>query len=131
MRHLITGLVLTSLLVIASAAPTLAAKPPTGTLYLDGEVVRTIVPPAASPQAGRDNLYVFAGSTATDQLPVAASGPGDRDYHGGKWAVYEVDWDVTPYVLTSEEAVLAAEQAGHVTVVRVPGADFKCPIQGR
>jgi len=131
MRHLITGLVLTSLLVIASAAPTFAAKPPTGTLYLDGETVRTIVPPAASPQAGRDNLYAVAGAAAEGQFPVAASGPGDRDYHGGKWAVHEVSFDVAPYLLTSEEAVLAAERAGHVTVVRLPDADFKCPIQGR
>jgi hypothetical protein len=126
MRRLITGLVITSLLVIASVAPTFAAKPGTGTLYLDGAEVRTIVPPAASPQAGRDDFYVVPG-----QFAVAASGPGDRDYHGGKWAVHEVSFNVTPYPLTSEEAVLLAEQAGDVTVVRLPGADFKCPIQGR
>lgn len=126
MRRLITGLVLTSLLVIASVAPTFAAKPPTGTLYLDGAEVRTIVPPASMPQAGRDNLYLVP-----DQFPVAATGPGDRDYHGGKWAVHEVSFNVSPYPLTSEEAVLAAAQAGDVTVVRLPGADFKCPIQGR
>ena len=126
MRRLITGLVLTSLLVIASAAPTFAAKPGTGTLYLDGAEVRTIVPPAAAPKAGRDNLYVVP-----DQLAVVASGPGDRDYHGGKWAVHEVSFNVTPYPLTSEEAVLAAESAGDITVVRLSDEDFNCPIQGR
>ena len=36
---------------------------------------------------------------------------------------------VTPYTLTSEEAVLAAQAAGDVTVTRVPENDFKCPIQ--
>jgi hypothetical protein len=36
---------------------------------------------------------------------------------------------VTPYLLTSEAAVLAAAAAGDVTVTRVPGNDFKCPIQ--
>ena len=128
MRRLITGLVLTSLLVIASVAPTFAAKPPTGTLYLDGAEVRTIVPPASMPQAGRDDLYLVP-----DQFAVAATGPGDRDYHGGKWAVHEVSFsfNVTPYLLTSEEAVLAAARAGDVTVVRSAAADFKCPIQGR
>ena len=126
MQRLITGLVLTSLLVIASVAPTFAGKPGTGTLYLDGAEVRTIVPPAASPHTGRDNFYIVP-----DQFGVAASGPGDRDYHGGKWAVHEVSFNVAPYPLTSEEAVLAAEQAGDVTVVRKPGNDFKCPIQGR
>jgi hypothetical protein len=126
MRRLITGLVITSLLVIASVAPTFAAKPGTGMLYLDGAEVRTIIPPAASPHSGRDNLYVVPG-----QLAVAASGPGDRDYHGGKWAVHQVSFDVTPYALTSEEAVLAAEKAGDVSIIRVASADFKCPIQGR
>ena len=42
----------------------------------------------------------------------AASGPGDRDYHGGKWAVHEASFNVAPHTLTSEEAVLAAQQAG-------------------
>jgi len=40
-----------------------------------------------------------------------------------------VSWNVTPYLLTSEAAVLAADAAGDVTVTRVPANDFKCPIQ--
>ncbi len=36
---------------------------------------------------------------------------------------------VTPYLLTSDEAVFAAEAAGDVTVTRTPDADFRCPVQ--
>jgi hypothetical protein len=35
---------------------------------------------------------------------------------------------VTPYLLTSDEAVFAAEAAGDVTVIRDPGQDFRCPV---
>ena len=101
-----------------------------GFLYYDGEIVRTVVPPASMPFQGRDNIYPIDEGVA-GQLPVAAVAPGDRDYHGGKWAVNLVEWSegVDPYLLTSEDEVLAAAQAGDVTITRVPGNDFKCPIQ--
>jgi hypothetical protein len=127
MRRLITGLVVTSLLIVAGAAPAFAAKPMTGLLWLDGEQVRTIVPPAAMTQEGRDNLYVFPGE---EQGPVAATGPGDIDYHGGKWAVWTVTVNEETGTLKSEEDVLAAVDYGLVSITRVPEADFKCPIQG-
>jgi hypothetical protein len=34
---------------------------PDGCCYLDGVVVRTVVPPAATPDAGRDNFYAVMG----------------------------------------------------------------------
>jgi hypothetical protein len=40
-----------------------------------------------------------------------------------------VTWNVAPYLLTSDEAVLAAAAAGDVTITRNPAADFLCPIQ--
>ena len=55
--------------------------------------------------------------------------PGDAGYRGGHWAVFVVTWNVAPYLLTSDEAVLAAAAAGDVTVTRNPAADFLCPIQ--
>jgi len=99
-----------------------------GFLYYDGEIVRTVVPPASMPFQGRDNIYPIAGGV-DDQLPIAAVAPGDRDYHGGKWAVNLVEWNTDPYLLTSEDEVMDAAQAGVVTITRVPGNDFKCPIQ--
>jgi hypothetical protein len=102
----------------------LEATPSFGSLYYEGMVVRTIVPPAAIPTEGRDDLYVIPG-----QLAVAAVAPGDRDYHGGHWAFHSVTWNVAPYLLTSEAEVLAASVAGDVDITRVPDNDFRCPIQ--
>jgi hypothetical protein len=34
----------------------------------------------------------------------------------------------TPYLLTSDEAVIAAKAAGDVTVTRAGDADFRCPV---
>ena len=95
---------------------------------MNGEVVRTVVPPAAMPKAGVDDLYVVMDGVQA-QLPVAAVGPGDRDYHGGKWAFLAATWNVTPYLLTSRSEVLAAAAAGDITLTRIPENDFKCPIQ--
>ena len=116
-------------LLIIAVVPTFAGKPGKGLLYYDGGIVRTVIPPASSPKEGRDNIYAFPNGGAEDQLPVAAVAPGDTDYHGGKWAVHLVDWNVTPYLLTSEGDVQDAADAGDVTITRVPEADFKCPIQ--
>jgi hypothetical protein len=99
-----------------------------GNLFYDDEIVRTVIPPAAMPFLGRDNLYAIEGGVE-GQLAVAAVAPGDRDYHGGKWALHVVKWEATPYLLTSEADVLAAAEDGDVTIERMAGNDFKCPIQ--
>ena len=111
-------------------AQSLQAQPTFGELYYDGGVVRTVIPPAAAPKQGRDAIYPIFGGVE-GQLPVAAVAPGDRDYHGGKWAVNVVMWNVgmEPYLLTSAQMVLNAEAWGYITITRVRGADFKCPIQ--
>lgn len=124
-----TMLFATALLALV-ITQSLQAQPGFGELYYDGGVVRTVVPPAASPKEGRDAIYPIMGGVE-GQLPVAAVAPGDRDYHGGHWAVSVVMWNagVIPYLLTSEQMVLDAETWDYVTVTRVRDADFKCPIQ--
>lgn len=101
---------------------------PDGCCYYEGTVVRTVVPPAANPRTGRDNFYGIVNGVP-GQKGVVAVAPGDREYHGGHWRFYAVTFTGAPYLLTSEAAVRAAEEAGDVTVVRNPDADFKCPIQ--
>lgn len=101
---------------------------PDGCCYLDGVVVRTVVPPAATPNAGRDNFYAVMGGVDA-QKGVVAVGPGSPGYHGGDWKFHAVTWNVAPYLLTSEGAVLAAAASGDVTITRAAENDFKCPIQ--
>ena len=117
-------------LVTAQSLQAEPTKPIFGELYYDGVVVRTVIPPAATPKQGRDDIYPIVNGVE-GQLPVAAVGPGDRDYHGGKWAMNVVMWnaEMTPYLLTSGQMVLDAEEWGYVTIVRMRDADFKCPIQ--
>jgi hypothetical protein len=118
---------------VASFAPAFASRPPfvfpDGCCYYEDRIVRTVVPPASSPKQGRDNFYGFPSGAAAGQKGVVGVAPGDTDYHGGQWAFHAVIWNVTPYLLTSEAAVLAAAGAGNVTVTRIPDNDFKCPIQ--
>ena len=117
-------------MLFAAVLPAFASQAAFGMLFYDGGTVRTIVPPSASPQEGRDNLYVVSNG-AEGQLGIAGVAPGDTGYHGGHWAVHVVTWNegVDAYLLKSEAAVEAAAAAGDVTVVRTPGMDFKCPIQ--
>ncbi len=121
---------LSAALLALATTPSLQARPGFGSLYYDGEVVRTVVPPAAAPREGRDPLYPIMGGV-DGQLPVAGVAPGDADYHGGQWAVNIVMWNAgtDPYLLTSEQMVLDAETWGYVTITRVREADFKCPVQ--
>lgn len=126
------SLILALALLAATATPALAGRPPFvfpgGCCYYNGTVVRTVVPPAATPDDGRDNFYAVMGGV-TGQKAVVAVAPGDKGYHGGDWAFHSVTWNVAPYLLTSEGAILAAAALGDVTITRNPVNDFKCPIQ--
>lgn len=125
-----------TMLVLLATAVTLAVAAPAGAtagkgqLFHNGDIVGTVVPPdRIASGAGRDPLYMVTNG-ASGQLGIAGVGPGDGPYHGGAWAVWLVTFDVgvTPYLLTSDEAVTAAAQAGDVTVVRAPDLDNRCPV---
>lgn len=66
---------LASALVLVPAATAKADRPgfvfPAGCCYLDGAIVRTVVPPAATPNDGRDNFYAIAGGVAAQKGVVA------------------------------------------------------------
>jgi hypothetical protein len=101
-----------------------------GQLFHDGSVVGTVVAPAPiAAGSGTDPFYMVTNGAA-GQLGIAGVAPGDGPYHGGSWQVYVVTFNpgVTPYLLTSDEAVAAAQAAGDVTVTRSPAADFRCPV---
>ena len=129
-QEIVMKFIATIALVLFTFSASALAQPVFGNLFYDGHVVGTVIPPAAAPMQGKDNIYPIFGGVG-GQLPVAAVAPGDTDYHGGKWAVHVVMWmaDADPYLLTSEADVLTAYLDGDVTITRVLEADFKCPIQ--
>ena len=112
------------------AAPALATTGK-GSLFHDGAVVRTVVVPAHVEAGSGSDPFFEVTNGAPGQLGIAGVAPGDGPYHGGDWQVWVVTFKagVTPYLLTSDEAVAAAAAAGDVTVTRMPEADFRCPIQ--
>src|SRR5437867_11392308 len=100
-----------SALAIALVLPVtqaFAATPGFGNLYYNGTIVRTVVPPAAFPNEGRDNFYKVTNG-ATGQLGIVAVAPGSSDYHGGLWKVHSVSFTsgYAPVLLTSQEAGFA------------------------
>jgi hypothetical protein len=116
----------TSLLVALPAMATTGK----GQLFHDGAVVGTVVTPSPiAAGSGTDPFYKVTNGAA-GQLGIAGVAPGDGPYHGGSWQVNLVTFNpgVTPYLLTSDEAVFAAQAAGDVTVTRAAGADFRCPV---
>ena len=130
-RVILAGaLIATSAFILTSA---LAQRPPfvfpSDCCFYNDTSVRTVVPPAAFPREGRDNFYGFPDVAAEGQKGVVAVVPGAPGYHGGAWRFFGVIWNVAPYLLTSETAVLDAETIGDVTVTRDPSMDFRCPIQ--
>jgi hypothetical protein len=127
MRRIIAVSVLAGALIALAAGP--APAKTFGYLYHDGELVRTFGLPAATPHGGIDPLYSVTNGVS-GQVSITAVAPGDTGYHGGRWAVSSVTFvnGVDPYLLTSDEAVMAAEAAGDVTVTRTPDADNRCPV---
>jgi hypothetical protein len=127
-----TGIVLLATIAatLALASAALASPAQTGQLYHDGAIVGTVVVSAPVPAgSGLDPFYKVTNGVQ-GQLGIAGVAPGDGPYHGGDWAVYTVTFQagVTPYLLTSDEAVAAAVTAGDVLLTRVPEGDFRCPV---
>jgi len=121
-------------IMLATLAPARADQPgfvfPSICCYYNGQVVRTVTPPAAFPNTGIDPFYAITNGVS-GQKGVVAVAPGAVGYHGGHWAFNAVSFNpgVTPYLLTSAHAVLAAAAAGDVSFSRDQAMDFLCPIQ--
>jgi hypothetical protein len=125
-----------AILSLAVASPVAAAGlgPPHDGFYVDGSVYRTIATPTdlsktGAPASSFDTLYAVEGQ----MLAVAEAKPGDRDYNGGRWMRFPVTWNIPVderYLLTSEEAVLAAASGANpdVTIATTPDAQFVCPV---
>lgn len=122
-----TFLVTTLLVAVVSLTSPALATAGKGKLYLNGDIVGTTVNPTPLPRGGTDPFFVVTNGTS-GQLGIAGIGPGEQGYTGGDWAVYRVTFNTGPYLLTSDEAVMAAHQAGDISLMRDTSADFRCPI---
>jgi hypothetical protein len=129
MRRKLALFVAFATVALAAAVPAMATASQ-GSLFHDGDVVGTVVVPAPiAAGTGTDPFYAVTNG-ASGQFGIAGVAPGDGPYHGGNWAFHAVTFEsgVTPYLLTSDEAVFAAEARGDVTVTRIPDRDFRCPV---
>jgi hypothetical protein len=125
MRRVLVLLSLVGALSLVLAAP-VGAKA-FGTIYAEGEAFRTFGNPArVDPGTGTDPIIAFSNF---DQGGVAKYAPGPGS-HGGRWMVWVATW-VDPgdaHLLTDFDDVMVLVSAGEITLVRMPDADFRCPI---
>lgn len=129
MRRRILASLSAATLLAALSSTALAAGPPGPAFYVDGELYRTVGTPTdfsrtGAPAHSFDTVYQFFGTITN----VASSAPGDRDYNGGRWVVIGASWNVAPYQLHSEEEVLAAADAGDISLTDGPIRWFECPV---
>lgn len=128
MRRLATTLAALGL-VLTVAAPVLAGGPPKVGFYIDDVLYRTVAAPTdftgtGAPASTYDKIYALGNGLYN----VADAKPGDRDFNGGRWAVYPVTWHTTPVQLTNDHDLLALADQGLVTIGSSPVRLFFCNV---
>jgi hypothetical protein len=80
------------------------------------------------PMADTDDIYLFQGTMAPNQLPVFGSEPGEHDYTP-LWHEDVLTWKAgtTPTLLTSDTQIEAAVKAGRLTEQHTH-VILNCPI---
>jgi hypothetical protein len=120
------------------AASAYAAGPNFGpAIYGDGVTWGTkgnadLPAPNAHNAQSFDGLFKFTNGIA-GQLAVSEAAPGNPMYNGGRWDVYTVTWNVTPYLITNYEDLMMEWALGNVTITKGEPADgqphyFQCPL---
>jgi hypothetical protein len=129
MRRLITTLAGVGLLVSLLAGAVSAGGPPAVGFYVDGTLYRTVGTPTdftgtGAPAHTYDRIYALGNGLRN----VAEAKPGDRDFNGGRWAVYPVTWHIAPVQYTGDAQLLAAAANGDVTIASSPVRQFFCNV---
>lgn len=129
MRRFRLAALAAGILTLSIAGLAQAGGPPGIGFYVDGDPYRTVGTPTDFSDTGAPgHTYDAIYALGNGLLNVAESKPGDRDYNGGRWQVFAVEWHVTPYQLTSAEAVWAAQGRGELTIGADPVRSFECPV---
>jgi hypothetical protein len=130
-RRILAGTFATLLAASIGVSGALAGGPPAPAFYVDDVLYRTVGTPTdlfgtGAPESTYDVIYALGG----DLLNVAESKPGDSDYNGGRWLVLPITWaeGVAPVQLTNDADILAAAEAGRLTIGSTPVKSFVCPV---
>jgi hypothetical protein len=120
-----------TLLASIGASGVLAGGPPSLAFYVDDDRYRTVGTPTdflgtGAPAHSYDKIYALGSGL----INVAEAKPGDRDFNGGRWLVYPVTWaaGVTPVQYTNDWDILAAADAGLLTIASTPVRAFFCNV---
>lgn len=129
MRKLLATVATLGVALTMGTGAVLAGGPPHVGFYADGTLYRTIGTPTdfsgtGAPASSFEAIYALGGNLTN----VAAAAPGDPGFRGGRWMVLPVTWHVTPVQLTSGAQVLAAANAGDLTIASTPVSEFECPV---
>ena len=133
MKKLIRVFAITALAMLTSSTAFAGKKNDNGAgfgaLYYNDEIRGTVATVTSMPGRGVDVIYVVTNGQE-GQLGVTTVAPGDPNYHGGRWKVYVVTWqsDAPVPMFTSAAAVEASIESGDLSVMRMPAADFVCPV---
>ncbi len=129
MRRVLMSLGAAALLATLTATAAWAGNgPPSGMIYAGGDLYRTVVTPTdfsttGAPDSSFEPIFAFA-----NQTNVALAAPGEPGFKGGRWQVFGVTWNVAPYLITNGPDVLAAAEAGDLTINWTPAKQFECPL---
>jgi len=130
-RRLATAVTSAALLVSVAASTVAAGGPPSLAFYVDDVRYRTVSTPTdftntGAPSFTYDRIYALGSGL----INVAEAKPGDRDFNGGRWAVYSITWapGVTPVQLTNDHDILAWAEADLLSIADSPVKLFFCSV---
>jgi hypothetical protein len=130
MLHRIAAAVTAAALLVTVAVSSVAAGgPPKLSFYVDDVRYRTVGTPTdftntGAPDSSFDKIYALG----TGLINVAEAKPGDTDFNGGRWQVYAITWNIAPVQYTNDADILAAAQAGDISISADPVREFFCNV---
>lgn len=131
LRRIASAISAVALVASVGVSTVAAGGPPSLAFYVDDVRYRTVGTPTdffgtGAPDSTFDRIYALGPGL----INVAEAKPGDRDFNGGRWAVYPVTWapGVTPMQATNDGQILAWQSAGLLTIASAPVKEFFCSV---
>jgi len=130
LRRLAAAASSVALLLTIAASTVAAGGPPSLGFYVDDVRYRTVGTPTDFTNTGAPSFTYDKIYNLGTGINVADAKPGDRDFNGGRWAVYLVHWaqGQTPIQYTNDGQILAAADAGILTIDSTPVKLFFCNV---